>query len=135
MGFAIKSSAVELSDTASTVSNANRVLLQYTGTGQPIVTIKSDDTFQPGSAAIQGSVMVDANNPIVIKKDRLFTYRKGEEYFTINSSIIEYLKPDDVVKLDIQSRGEANGGYSFTVDVEKGVLTVDEALAKYGIGE
>ena len=58
MVFTIKSSAAELSDTPSTVSNANRVLLQYTGTGEPIVTIKSDDTFQPGSAAVQGSVMV-----------------------------------------------------------------------------
>ena len=77
MVFTIKSSAAELSDTPSTVSNANRVLLQYTGTGQPIVTIKSDDTFQPGSAAVQGSVMVDANNPIVIKKDRLFTLEVG----------------------------------------------------------
>lgn len=77
MVFTIKSSAAELSDTPSTVSNANRVLLQYTGTGEPIVTIKSDDTFQPGSAAIQGSVMVDANNPIVIKKDRLFTLEVG----------------------------------------------------------
>lgn len=77
MVFTIKSSAAELSDTPSTVSNANRVLLQYTGTGEPIVTIKSDDTFQPGSAAVQGSVMVDANNPIVIKKDRLFTLEVG----------------------------------------------------------
>ena len=77
MVFTIKSSAAELSDTPRTVSNANRVLLQYTGTGEPIVTIKSDDTFQPGSAAVQGSVMVDANNPIVIKKDRLFTLEVG----------------------------------------------------------
>ena len=77
MVFTIKSSDAELSDTPSTVSNANRVLLQYTGTGEPIVTIKSDDTFQPGSAAVQGSVMVDANNPIVIKKDRLFTLEVG----------------------------------------------------------
>tara|TARA_B100000214_G_C23971446_1_gene630366 strand:- start:842 stop:3616 length:2775 start_codon:yes stop_codon:yes gene_type:complete len=52
-------------------------------------------------------------------------YGPGEEYFTINSSIIEYLKPDDVVKLDIQSRGEANGGYSFTVDVEKSLSAAD----------
>ena len=65
MVFTIKSSAAELSDTPSTVSNANRVLLQYTGTGEPIVTIKSDDTFQPGSAAVQGSVMVDANLSLI----------------------------------------------------------------------
>jgi hypothetical protein len=77
MVFTIKSSAAELSDTPSTVSNANRVLLQYTGSGDITVTIKSDNTFQPGSAAIQGSVIVNTNNPIVIKKDRLFTLEVG----------------------------------------------------------
>ena len=74
MVFTIKSSAVELSDTASTVSNANRVLLQNTGAAFKVVTIKSDDTFQSGSAAVQGTVVVKAGgDPIVIKKDRLFT--------------------------------------------------------------
>ena len=73
MVFTIKSSAAELSDTPSTVSNANRVLLQHMGNGFATVTIKSDDTFQPGSAAVQGTVLVRPNNPIVIKKDRLFT--------------------------------------------------------------
>ncbi len=77
MVFTIKSSAAELSDTPSTVSNANRVLLQHTGTGFATVTIKSDDTFQPGSAAIQGTVIVRPDNPIVIKKDRLFTLEVG----------------------------------------------------------
>ena len=39
-----------------------------------MVTIKSDDTFQSGSAAVQGTVVVKAGgDPIVIKKDRLFT--------------------------------------------------------------
>ena len=33
MVFTIKSSAAELSNTPSTVSNANRVLLQHTGNG------------------------------------------------------------------------------------------------------
>lgn len=74
MVFTIKSSAVELSDTASTVSNANRVLLQNTGAAFKVVTIKSDDTFQSGSAAVQGTVIVmQGDGPIVIKKDRLFT--------------------------------------------------------------
>ena len=77
MVFTIKSSAAELSDTPSTVSNANRVLLQMTGNSFATVTIKSDDTFQPGSAAIQGTVIVRPNNPIVIKKDRLFTLEVG----------------------------------------------------------
>lgn len=77
MVFTIKSSAAELSDTPSTVSNANRVLLQHTGNGSATVTIKSDDTFQPGSAAVQGTVLVRPNNPIVIKKDRLFTLEVG----------------------------------------------------------
>ena len=58
MVFTIKSSAVELSDTGSTVSNANRVLLQNTGAAFKVVTIKSDDTFQSGSAAVQGTVVV-----------------------------------------------------------------------------
>ena len=74
MVFTIKSSAAELSDTPSTVSNANRVLLQHTGNGSATVTIKSDDTFQPGSAAVQGTVVVKAGGDhMVIKKDRLFT--------------------------------------------------------------
>ena len=76
MVFTIKSSAVELSDTASTVSNANRVLLQNTGSqgNSKVVTIKSDDTFQSGSAAVQGTVVVKAGGDhMVIKKDRLFT--------------------------------------------------------------
>ena len=74
MVFTIKSSAVELSDTASTVSNANRVLLQNTGAAFKTVTIKSDNSYQPGSAAVQGTVVVKAGgDPIVIKKDRLFT--------------------------------------------------------------
>ena len=77
MVFTIKSSAAELSDTPSTVSNANRVLLQMTGNSFATVTIKSDDTFQPGSAAVQGTVLVRPNNPIVIKKDRLFTLEVG----------------------------------------------------------
>ena len=73
MVFTIKSSAVELSDTASTVSNANRVLLQNTGATAEVI-IKSDDTYQSGSAAVQGTVVVKAGgDPIVIKKDRLFT--------------------------------------------------------------
>ena len=58
MVFTIKSSAVELSDTASTVSNANRVLLQNTGAAFKVVTIKSDDTFQSGSAAVQGLSLI-----------------------------------------------------------------------------
>tara|TARA_A100000164_G_scaffold327766_1_gene314335 strand:- start:21 stop:308 length:288 start_codon:yes stop_codon:yes gene_type:complete len=76
MVFAIKSSAVALSDTPSTVSNANKVLLQNTGaTGSNVVvTIKSDATYQPGSAAVQGTVVViQGDGGVVIKKDRLFT--------------------------------------------------------------
>ena len=74
--FTIKSSAVELSDTASTVSNANRVLLQNTGSAgnSKVVTIKSDATYQAGGAAVQGTVgVMQGDGPIVIKKDRLFT--------------------------------------------------------------
>lgn len=73
MVFTIKSSAVELSDTASTVSNANRVLLQNTGAAFKVVTIKSDDTFQSGSAAVQGTVLLMQGHELIIKKDRLFT--------------------------------------------------------------
>ena len=68
----IKSSAVALSDTPGTVSNANRVLLQNTGASTE-VTIKSDDTFQSGSAAVQGTVLLMQGHELIIKKDRLFT--------------------------------------------------------------
>ena len=68
----IKSSAAALSDTPSTVSNANRVLLQNTGANTE-VTIKSDDTFQSGSAAVQGTVLLMQGHELIIKKDRLFT--------------------------------------------------------------
>ena len=68
----IKSSAAALSDPPSTVSNANRVLLQNTGANTE-VTIKSDDTFQSGSAAVQGTVLLMQGHELIIKKDRLFT--------------------------------------------------------------
>ena len=89
MVFTIKSSAVELSDTASTVSNANRVLLQNTGAAFKVVTIKSDDTFQSGSAAVQGTVVVKAGgDPIVIKKDRLFTLEVANGVTTVYATSV-----------------------------------------------
>ena len=71
MVFTIKSSAVELSDTASVVSNANRVLLQNTGNSATLITLKSDATA--GGPAIVGTVYVQAGADLLIKKDRLFT--------------------------------------------------------------
>ena len=69
----IKTIHTALSDTPSTVSNANRVLLQNTGATAEVI-IKSDDTYQSGSAAVQGTVVVKAGGDhMVIKKDRLFT--------------------------------------------------------------
>ena len=59
MVYTIKSSASALSDTASTVSSANRVLLQHNGTSAALVTtIKSDSTA--GGPAIVGTVYVQA---------------------------------------------------------------------------
>ena len=78
----IKSSAAALSDTPGTVSNANRVLLQNTGATTE-VTIKSDDTFQSGSAAVQGTVLLMQGHELIIKKDRLFTLEVANGVTTV----------------------------------------------------
>ena len=83
----IKSSAAALSDTPGTVSNANRVLLQNTGATTE-VTIKSDDTFQSGSAAVQGTVYVQAGADLVIKKDRLFTLEVASSVTTLYATSV-----------------------------------------------
>ena len=73
MVYTIKSSAVALSDTPSTVSNANRVLIQHNanaGTSH-LITLKSDTTA--GGPAIVGTFFIHPGQDIVIKKDRLFT--------------------------------------------------------------
>jgi len=73
MVYTIKSSAVALSDTPSTVSNANRVLIQHNanaGTSH-LVTLKSDTTA--GGPAIVGTFFIHPGQDIIIKKDRLFT--------------------------------------------------------------
>ena len=73
MVYTIKSSAVALSDTASTVSDANRVLIQHNanaGTSH-LVTLKSDSTA--GGPAVVGTFYIHPGQDIVIKKDRLFT--------------------------------------------------------------
>lgn len=73
MVYTIKSIAAALSDTASTVSNANRVLIQHnSNAGQShLVTLKSDSTA--GGPAIVGTFYIHPGQDIVIKKDRLFT--------------------------------------------------------------
>ena len=88
MVYTIKSSAVALSDTASTVSSANRVLLQNTGNTAALVTIKSDDTFQSGSAAVQGTVYVQAGADLLIKKDRLFTLEVASSVTTLYATSV-----------------------------------------------
>ena len=73
MVYTIKSVAEALSDTASTVSNANRVLIQHNanaGTSHR-VTLKSDTTA--GGPAVVGTFYIHPGQDIVIKKDRLFT--------------------------------------------------------------
>ena len=61
----------ELTYVPSTVSNANRVLLNYPQAGFAEVVIRDENGI------IQGSVIVDRHVPIVIKKDRLFTLEFG----------------------------------------------------------
>ena len=78
----IKSSVSLLSDTPSTVSNANKVLLQNTGATAEVI-IKSDDTFQSGSAAVQGSFLLMQGHELIIKKDRLFTLEVGSGITTV----------------------------------------------------
>ena len=73
MVYTIKSSAVALSDTASTVSDANRVLIQHNANAgaSHLVTLKSDATA--GGPAVVGTFYIHPGQDIVIKKDRLFT--------------------------------------------------------------
>ncbi len=73
MVYTIKSSSSALSDTPSTVSNANRVLIQHNanaGTSH-LITLQSDATA--GGPAIVGTFYIHPGQDIVIKKDRLFT--------------------------------------------------------------
>jgi len=74
MVYTIKSSAEALSDTASTISNANRVLIQHNANAgiSHLITIKSDATFA-GGPAIVGTFYIHPGQDIVIKKDKLFT--------------------------------------------------------------
>ena len=73
MVYTIKSSAVALSDTPSTVSSANRVLIQHNANAgnSHLVTLKSDTTA--GGPAVVGTFYIHPGQDIVIKKDRLFT--------------------------------------------------------------
>lgn len=73
MLYTIKSSAVALSNTPSTVSSANRVLIQHNANAgiSHLVTLKSDST--DGGPAIVGTFYIHPGQDIVIKKDRLFT--------------------------------------------------------------
>ena len=71
-----------MSDTPSTVSNANRVLLQNTGATAEVI-IKSDATYQPGSAAVQGTLLLLSGHEMIIKKDRLFTLEVGSGITTV----------------------------------------------------
>ena len=86
MVYTIKSSASALSDTASTVSSANRVLLQNTGTTAALVTIKSDSTA--GGPAIIGTVYVQAGADLLIKKDRLFTLEVASSVTTMYATSV-----------------------------------------------
>lgn len=86
MVYTIKSSASALSDTESTVSSANRVLLQNTGTAAALVTIKSDATA--GGVAVVGTVYVQAGADLVIKKDRLFTLEVASSVTTLYATSI-----------------------------------------------
>ena len=73
MIYKILSVSEALSDTPSTVSNANRVLIQHNanaGTSH-LITLKSDATA--GGPAIVGTFFIHPGQDIVIKKDRLFT--------------------------------------------------------------
>ena len=69
--FTIKSSEEELSYSPSTVSNANRVLLNYTQAGFGEVVIRDENGTEVGSVIVYRQV------PITIKKDRLFTIEYG----------------------------------------------------------
>jgi|TARA_Y100000289_G_scaffold57294_1_gene61602 hypothetical protein len=86
MVYTIKSSASALSDTASTVSNANRVLLQNTGNSATLITIKSDATA--GGPAIVGTVYAQAGADLLIKKDRLFTLEVASGVSTLYATSV-----------------------------------------------
>ena len=83
----IKTIHTALSDTPSTVSNANRVLLQNIGATAEVI-IKSDDTYQSGSAAVQGSVLLLQGHELIIKKDRLFTLEVGSGVTTVYATSV-----------------------------------------------
>ena len=66
------SGPVELNSTPRTISNANRVLLNFTNTNNSAgdysrVNIKDEN------GVLQGTVLVQRSIPMIIKKDKLFT--------------------------------------------------------------
>ena len=82
----IKSSVSLLSDTPSTVSNANRVLLQSTATstsGSVQVVIKSD--IDPSDVK---SILLLGGHELIIKKHRLFTLEVSSGVTTVYATSV-----------------------------------------------
>ena len=82
----IKSSVAVLSDTPSTVSNANRVLLQSTATstsGSVEVLIKSD--IDPSEFY---SILLLGGHELIIKKHRLFTLEVSSGVTTVYATSV-----------------------------------------------
>ena len=82
----IKSSVAVLSDTPSTVSNANRVLLQSTGTSTAAsveVVIKSD--IDPADFK---SILLLGGHELIIKKHRLHTIEVASGVTTVYATSV-----------------------------------------------
>lgn len=76
MIYKILSSSEQLSGTPSTISDANRVLIQNTGTDTTpiphLITLKSDADEQ-GGVAVVGTFWIHPGQDIVIEKYKLYT--------------------------------------------------------------
>lgn len=78
MIYKILSSSETLSETPSTVSNANRVLIQHNATAgaSHLITLKTD-ALAEGGVTVVGTFWIHPGQDIVIEKYKLYTLEVG----------------------------------------------------------
>jgi len=89
MIYKILSVSEALSDTPSTVSGANRVLIQHNANAgsSHLITLKSDAGAE-GGVAIVGTFWIHPGQDIVIEKYKLYTLEVGENITDVRATYI-----------------------------------------------
>jgi hypothetical protein len=89
MIYKILSVSEGLSDTPSTVSDANRVLLQHNANAgaSHLVTLKSDAGAE-GGVAVVGTFWIHPGQDIVIEKYKLYTLEVGTAVTDVQATYV-----------------------------------------------